>query len=432
MTFNLERIGDGVILTTELFLDGELMLSRKETHGKSKQRKNLPVFTSRMEKWEYYKSVNHFDIRNVLDVKGFLNDIRANWNTYVAQVSQWIQKNPVKRLVVTGIFTVVLGISSITANAQPVIEEYTYQVKSGEKIENIAAKHGVTPEEILDANGLTSIAGKKILLPKVEDRMVTATILNIRSQPTTESSIIGKYKKGDVVKVVFEEDGWAGILIKGRVCFVSVDYLTPKQEDESLTSPTTKTMYVTATSLRVRQAASTSSAIIGSLKINDRVSMISTSNGWAKIHFNGKIAFVSETYLTNNEPSKNINDTLNNTGTYVIKSGDTFTKISKTLGLSVSQIQKLNPGVEPTKMKIGQTIKIPSTTAPTVNQIIITAQIGGVEDNGTFRFITAEGTTYAAKATGNMTNELFNHQGKKATLTLEGKRGTKLTLVSIQ
>ena len=55
--------------------------------------------------------------------------------------------------------------------------------------------------------------------------MVTATKLNVRSRPNTESSIIGKYKKGDVVKVAFVEDGWAGILIKGRVCFVSADYL---------------------------------------------------------------------------------------------------------------------------------------------------------------------------------------------------------------
>ena len=264
-------MGDGVILTTDLFLNGELMLSRKEAHGKSKQPKNLPVFTSRMEKREYYQGVNHFDIRNVLDVKGFLITIRANWNTYVAQVSQWIQKSPVKRLVVTGIFTVVLGISSITANAA-FIEEYTYQVRSGENIEAIAAKHGVTAEGILNANGLSAIDGKKILLPKVEDQMVTASVLNIRSKPTTESSIIGKYKKGDVVKVVFEEDGWAGILIKGRVCFVSADYLTAKQAAESLTSQTSKTMYVTATSLKVRQAASTKSAMIGSLKLNDRVS----------------------------------------------------------------------------------------------------------------------------------------------------------------
>ena len=92
-------------------------------------------------------------------LKDFIG-IRANWNTYVAQVSQWIKKNPVRRLVVTGIFTVVLGISSITSNAA-VIEEYTYQVRSGEKIEAIAAKHGVTAEGILNANGLSAIDGKE-------------------------------------------------------------------------------------------------------------------------------------------------------------------------------------------------------------------------------------------------------------------------------
>ncbi|MEC1525655.1 SH3 domain-containing protein [Neobacillus niacini] len=416
-------------MTTDLFLDGELMLSRKETHGKNKQPKDIPAFTSRMEKREYYKSVNHFDIRNVLDVKGFLNDIRDNWNTYVAKVSQWIQKNPVKRLVVTGIFTVVLGISSITANAQPLIEEYTYQVKSGEKIETIAAKHGVTPQEILDANGVTSIAGKKILLPKVTDQIVTATVLNIRSQPTTKSSIIGKFKKGEVVKIAFKENGWAGILVKGRVCFVSMDYLTTKQTVES--RPTAKTMYVTATSLRVRQAGSMSSAILGSLKLNDRVAVVSTSNGWAKIDFNGKVAYVSATYLTNEESKQTTNDPVIETNTFVIKSGDTFTKIAKKAGVSVAQIQKLNPGVEPTKLKIGQIIKIPSTTEAAANQIRVTAQIGGVDPKGTFRFITADGTTHDAKASGNLINELFDLKGKEVTLSLEGKRGQLLNLVSI-
>ena len=56
-------------MTRELFENGELTLIRKETHGKSKQTKRVPVFTSRMEKREYYKNVNHFDIRNVLDVE---------------------------------------------------------------------------------------------------------------------------------------------------------------------------------------------------------------------------------------------------------------------------------------------------------------------------------------------------------------------------
>ncbi|NHC38429.1 SH3 domain-containing protein [Bacillus sp. MM2020_1] len=418
-------------MTKELFVNGELTRIRKETHGKSKQNKTVPDFTSRMEKREYYQNINYFDIRNVLDVKGFLQDIRANWNTYVSQVNQWIQASPVKKMVVTGIFTVVLSFFASTSNAA-FIQEYTYQVKSGEKIENIAAAHGITAQEILEANGLTSINGKKILLPKVHNRTVTATTLNVRSHPTTESSIIGTYKQGDVVKVSFVENGWAGILIKGRVCFVSADYLTTQEETTKPAIAQAKPMYVTATSLRVREAASTSSAVIGTLKVNEIVSVKSSINGWAQIHFKGKVAYVSATYLTTNRPAT----TKPSTSVYVIKPGDTFTKISKALTISVSAIQQLNPTVDSTKLKIGQEIKIPATTATATatatNQIKVAARIGRVDPQGTFRFITLNGITYTAKASGSLLNQLFEHQGEKATLTLEGKRGQQMTLRSLQ
>lgn len=432
-----------VITMEELIVNGELIVSRKETYGKSKKTKNAPVFTSRMEKHKYDKSINYFDIRNVLDVKGFLIDIRENWNTYVSQVSQWIQKNPIKKLIVTGIFTIVLSLFTSTANA--CIQEYTYQMKSGESIENIAARHGVTAQQIVDANGLASIDGKKILLPKVQDRTVTATILNIRSQPSTASSIIGKYKKGDVVKVSFIENGWAGILINGRVCFVSANYLTQNQAVASTASQTTipsksltKTMYVTASSLRIRDRASISSAIIGSLKNNDRVTVTSTLNGWAQIHYRGRTAFISEAFLTDHAPKITISETnisnitSTNSSMYVIKSGDNFTKISKSLGVSVTSIQELNPTVNSLKLKIGQKINVPITTSFTTNQLKVDAQIGGVDPEGTFRFITSDGGTYAGKASGNMINDLFELKGNKVTLTLEGIRGQQLTLISIQ
>lgn len=417
-------------MTKELYVNGELLLNRKETHAKRK-RPNMepPIFTSRMEKREYYQSVNYFDIRNVLDVKGFLRDIHANLHTYVAKVNEWIQKTPVKKLVVTGIFTILMGVYSSTANAS-FIQEYTYQVKIGETIETLAAAHGVTAQGILDANGLSSIDGKKILLPKVQNQTVTATKLNIRSQPSTSSSIIGQFQKGDVVKVSFVENGWAAILIKGRVCFVSAEYLTGDKTDspkEELTNLQATTMYVTATSLRVREAASTSSSVIGFLQLNDRVSVITSENGWAQIIFNSKKAFVSEAYLTSSN-----DQTTTSTSVYVIKRGDTFTKISKTLGITVSSIQKLNPTVVSTKLKVGQKINIPATTQSVTNQMKITAQIGGIEPEGTFRFITADGKTYVAKATGNIINELFHYQGKTLTLTLEGNRGQTLTLLSLQ
>ncbi|WP_413300251.1 SH3 domain-containing protein [Bacillus sp. 1P10SD] len=418
-------------MTRELFVNGELTLIRTETHGKRKNTKSEPpIFTSRMEKRAYYKSLNYFDIRNVIDVKGLLQDIHTNLHTYISKVSEWVQNSPVKKLVVTGIFTVMLGIFSNTADAA-FIQEYTYQVKNGEKIENIASAHGVTAQEILDANGLSSIEGKKILLPKVQNKTVTASKLNIRSQPSTSSSIIGQYQKGDVVKVSFIENGWAAILIKGQVCFVRAEYLkisalTGDQNSITTISQTKTTMYVTASSLRVRQAASTNSAVLGSLKLNDSVSVLSIDSGWAKINFNGKVAFVSESFLTGKE------QTNTNTTMYVIKAGDTFTKISNVFGVSVSSIQELNPTVDPSKLKIGQEIKIPIATSSNSNQLIVTAHIGGIDPQGTFRFITSDGKTHVAKATGNMINELFHHQGKTTTITLEGNRGQTLTLISLK
>lgn len=48
---------------------------------------------------------------------------------------------------------------------------------------------------------------------------------------------------------------------------------------------------------------------------------------------------------------------------YVIQKGDTFYSISKQTGVSMKAIQNANPGVEPTKLKLGQKIVIPPATA---------------------------------------------------------------------
>lgn len=47
------------------------------------------------------------------------------------------------------------------------------------------------------------------------------------------------------------------------------------------------------------------------------------------------------------------------TSNYKISKGDTFSKIAKEYGVSVKEIESLNKGVEPTKLQIGQTIKVP-------------------------------------------------------------------------
>lgn len=46
-------------------------------------------------------------------------------------------------------------------------------------------------------------------------------------------------------------------------------------------------------------------------------------------------------------------------GEYVIKPGDSFAKIGRAQGVSIADIQAVNPGVESSNLKVGQKIKLP-------------------------------------------------------------------------
>ena len=48
---------------------------------------------------------------------------------------------------------------------------------------------------------------------------------------------------------------------------------------------------------------------------------------------------------------------------YVVVKGDSFAKIAKKNGVSVKAIEAANPGVEPTKLKVGQKLSIPASSS---------------------------------------------------------------------
>ena len=55
--------------------------------------------------------------------------------------------------------------------------------------------------------------------------------------------------------------------------------------------------------VNVRQAATAESARLGGLYKGDAVDVISVNNGWAKINYNGKTAFVTNNVLSNTKPA---------------------------------------------------------------------------------------------------------------------------------
>jgi len=54
---------------------------------------------------------------------------------------------------------------------------------------------------------------------------VTASSLNVRKAPGTDSDKVGSLANGTVVKVLGEKSGWAKILYNDRIGYVSKEYL---------------------------------------------------------------------------------------------------------------------------------------------------------------------------------------------------------------
>jgi len=62
-------------------------------------------------------------------------------------------------------------------------------------------------------------------------------------------------------------------------------------------TPVTKTGKVTATKLNVRSTASTKAKVVGSLKKNQTVTIVSTSGSWHKIKFGKSYGYVTKSYI---------------------------------------------------------------------------------------------------------------------------------------
>lgn len=80
---------------------------------------------------------------------------------------------------------------------------------------------------------------------------------------------------------------------------------------------------------------------------------------------------------------------------YIVAKGDSFFKIAKANGITVSALTKANPGVDSHKLKVGQKIKIPAAESPAGKNM---AEASG-----------APGSTYTVKAGDTLTKIAKSH-----------------------
>ncbi len=127
----------------------------------------------------------------------------------------------------------------------------------------------------------------------IDKAVVTATVLNVRSGPSTSHSIVGRLKSGDAVAVNDVQNGWYKINFQNIQGWIAGTYAEKEQSrkapdppsDSSATSG--KTAVVTASVLNIRNTYSTGGKLIGSVRQGDKVTILKETNNWAFIQYAG-------------------------------------------------------------------------------------------------------------------------------------------------
>ncbi len=171
---------------------------------------------------------------------------------------------------------------------------------------------------------------------------VTASVLNVRSGPSTSYSVTTKIYKGNKVEILETSNGWHKIKASnGKIGWVSGSYISVYSGS---TSQTSYKATVTATSLNVRSGASTSYSVITKLSKGTVVDVIeSASNGWKKIKTSGgTTGWVSGSYLKTGVVEDSSTD--NSTSSYKATVTADSLNVRKGAGTSYSIITKLSKG----------------------------------------------------------------------------------------
>ena len=144
--------------------------------------------------------------------------------------------------------------------------------------------------------------------------LISANQLNVRTSPNENGQVIGTLHKNDKISVLDKSiDGWYKIDFNGRRAYVSskyvnlISYKNNEVKTEVKKEPIEGTGKVNInTALNVRQASTTNSRIIGSLKGGEKVNIISESNGFYKIEFNNSYGYVYSKYISKDGDSEKV------------------------------------------------------------------------------------------------------------------------------
>jgi N-acetylmuramoyl-L-alanine amidase len=157
---------------------------------------------------------------------------------------------------------------------------------------------GWVSREFLDFNNKSTTTSKEANNNKSIGTGIVTDTLNMRTEPSTTGTVIGKLAKGTSVTIYSKKNNWIEIKYANQSAWVNADYVQIGTETQQ-TNPADGTIgTVTASNLSVRSDSSLNSEIIGSITMGQKFTILDEKNNWFKIEYKpGKIGWAAGWYF---------------------------------------------------------------------------------------------------------------------------------------
>lgn len=192
----------------------------------------------------------------------------------------------------------------------------------------------------------TEIPGKSSSTTKTKNTAtISADSLNVRDHPSLNARTIGSLKKGTIVEIFEQSNGWTSITYSGRKAWVSSQFLNQAGTGtKDKVSSGQYTGMVTASTLNVRERNSLNSKIVGSVSKGQSFQILDEQNNWMKIEYRpGKTGWAAAWFFDKKQSGPAI-PPKQTTQKSIVKILENGTNIRKGPSTATAVIRRANQG----------------------------------------------------------------------------------------
>ena len=189
-----------------------------------------------------------------------------------------------------------------------------------------AVSEAMEEQAALEAASEPAVAEVEPEVQVVVTKVKTTAVVNVRSSDSIEADKLGKTSNGQILELIEERlNGWSKVNFEGKEGFIKSEYLEAEETEMVLvenpvaeavaetTAEVTETETVEETTqednstpkqakvtsnVRVRESASTDAEVLGTLYKGSQIKVLEQmNNGWSKVDYKGKEAYVKSDYV---------------------------------------------------------------------------------------------------------------------------------------